>query len=224
MAETLRNVVFPEYISYLSQSGESWSTQVVRTAAGFEIRNSYYSNPLRTFTTNIDDVRDSDMAEVKDFFQSMRGRLYSFRFRDWTDYLWRQDGETDAVTFETYRGPGNYQLTKTYATGVYFYKKPIKLPRVQGQNPAPGVSYDSNHPAQNFELYIDDTLLTKDIDYTVSTTTGIINIPSAITGTNLRAKYEYDVACRFDTDIMDVSKTDSVTQTWSSFRIQEVRY
>ena len=224
MVETVRNRLFPDYYSYQSQSGDSWSTQIVETASGTEIRNSLYANPRRVYDITLDNTHTKDMAEVRSFFNAMRGRAFSFRFRDWADYRWREDGSTDPIVIAAYTGPGNYQLTKTYSTGAFSYIRNINLPRVQAVYPEPGVLWDANHPAQNFELYLDSTLLTLNTDYTISNTTGIINIPGAIgSGTNLLAKYEYDVPVRFDTDSMEVVKLASSVETWTGVRLREVR-
>jgi len=105
--EIVNNIVFPEYVSYFSNAADEWNTQIVRTASGEELRLSYYSRALRKFTTNIDNLPDGTMAEVKDFYMNMRGRFYVFRFRDWTDYLWDHSKNAEPADISAYTGVGN---------------------------------------------------------------------------------------------------------------------
>lgn len=224
MVEPFRNIQFPEYISYQSRSGDGWATQIVRTNSGHELRNQVYANPLRQFDVSIDRSRDKDMDEVREFFNAVRGQAYSFRFRDWNDYRERHDGLDEPAPFANWTGAGTYQLVKNYTFGAYSYVRTIKLPRVQGSGDEPGVSWDTHHPAQDFELWVDDTQLAYGSDFTVNTTTGEITVTYSGSGTLLKARYEYDVPARFATDTMDTTKLDSQLQSWVSIKIAEVRY
>jgi uncharacterized protein (TIGR02217 family) len=66
------------------------------------------------------------------FFECRMGRLYSFRFHDWSDYSSTGKGiGTDITPLDQTIGIGNgvsnmFQVTKTYGTGPQHYKRPIQ--------------------------------------------------------------------------------------------------
>jgi hypothetical protein len=74
-----------------------YSTEIVTTDGGAEVRNARWEEPLREFEISfpISDRDNSIYNAVKDLYDEALGGLYSFNFVDWTD------GTTVAVRFDS---------------------------------------------------------------------------------------------------------------------------
>ncbi|MEX0971530.1 MAG: DUF2460 domain-containing protein [Paracoccaceae bacterium] len=121
MSGFLDAVIFPSHISRESLGGPDWPAQISRLASGFEERITPWSSPLRTYDAKWG-VRSADeLYEILQLYHAVRGRLYGFRYLDWSDYksclpsaapaaadqvLGTGDGTTDS-----------FQLMKTYSVG-----------------------------------------------------------------------------------------------------------
>ena len=64
-----------------------WNTEIVKTDGGYEVRNSRWSAPLRTFEIGFPpSTRDDDNYNaVIALYAEAEGGLHTFNFRDWTD-------------------------------------------------------------------------------------------------------------------------------------------
>lgn len=74
-----------------------YSTEVVTTDGGFEVRNARWSTPLRTYEISFPTSKrtaDTYLA-VRALYEAAKGGLHSFNFKDWTA------GEVVAVRFDT---------------------------------------------------------------------------------------------------------------------------
>lgn len=127
-----------------------------------------------------------DLLAVKTFYLARFGRLHSFRFRDWTDYM--------ATLAAIGTGTGTedeFQLKKTYTSGSRSYIRTITQP-VSGA----------------LSVFVNAIQKTETTDYTVNYETGIItfgagDIPA--NGEAVTATFEFDVPVRFDDDVMKIS-------------------
>ncbi len=65
----------------------SWSTEVVKTDGGAEVRNARWSAPLRSFEVSFPASKRDDpiYKAVIDLYEDTLGGLHSFNFTDWTD-------------------------------------------------------------------------------------------------------------------------------------------
>lgn len=150
---------FPTCISYGSVGGPSWKTDVIVFDSGFEQRNQRWSNLRNVYDVAYGVRSVEDLRFLVEFFNEMRGRAHSFRYKDWLDY-------SVADEYIDPSGAPTVQLTKTYGNGFNNYVKQIKKP-VSGT-----VSLKRN--GVNFPTF------------TVDTTTGIVTLTpissKAITG------------------------------------------
>jgi hypothetical protein len=86
MSGSFDNVRFPETISYDAVGGVLYQTDVTGADSGAEGRKSVW-----TYGRNVWDVSHgvktpAQIETLIEFYRARRGRLYAFRFKDWTDY------------------------------------------------------------------------------------------------------------------------------------------
>ena len=112
---------FPDNIGMNSSGGPQYNTEVVILRSGFEQRNARWTYPLHTYDVASGVKTDTDLGNVIQFFNSVRGRLIGFRYKDWTDYQSAPIGDAVTPTDQTIgTGDGtitDFQLIKTYAAG-----------------------------------------------------------------------------------------------------------
>lgn len=102
---------FPEDISYGSAGGPAWATETINLSSGHEQRNQNWSTTRHKFDVAYGVVRQQNLIDLKEFFIRCRGKLYGFRFKDWSDYE-----AIDEIL--SHDGSATVQLTKTYAEGL----------------------------------------------------------------------------------------------------------
>lgn len=196
-------VQFPTDISRGSSGGPTRLTDIVTLRSGSEQRNSIWANSKHQFDAALG-LRDaSDIYLVKKFFEARLGRLYGFRWKDWSDFN-STDPTVATSNVDQLIGTGtgsnhNFQLAKLYSDAGGSYTRTIKKP-VSGTTiiSLNGVAQPSG--------------------WTVDTTTGIVNFTVAPTaGVLVKAGFEFDVPARFDDDslaiaveVLNVSQIQSI--------------
>jgi len=182
---------FPDDISRGARGGPERRTQVVELASGFEERNAAWAHSRRRFDISYGIRRADDLARVVAFFEARLGRLYGFRFKDWSDYksclpsariseLDQVIGTGDGTTFV-------FQLSKTYGGGTHSYTRPIT-------KPVAGSIRVALAGAEQFHGWEGDP------------TTGQINFETPPEpGFTVTAGFAFDVPVRFEADLMDVT-------------------
>ncbi len=180
------NVRFPASISRGLHGGPERRTDVVMTASGHEERNARWADSRRSYNVGYGVKSVDDLHAVISFFEERRGRLYAFRFKDYSDF--KSCLPTKAVTAtDQVIGVGDgvkatFQLVKSYGT-ARSWQRTITAP-VAGT-----VVVAVNGVASNF--------------FTVDIATGLVSftaghIPAA--AAVITAGFEFDVPVRFDTD------------------------
>lgn len=175
---------FPVDISYGSAGGPEYSTEVLSTTNGYEIRSSRIYNPKMKFNISIGIKNRQQMDQIIRFFRCCKGRNIAFRYKDWSDFK----GQNESIKIIN---ENTLQLIKTYnldknTTEERIITKPVKntvIIQLNGET-------------------IPDTQL--QIDYT---TGRIILLDHRINQQNTRftANFEFDVPVRFDTDYLPVT-------------------
>ena len=129
--------------------------------------------------------------ELVAFFLARRGRLHSFRFRDWSDYQAQRVPFARADGTET-----EFQLTKTYGRGTpapYVRKitKPVDgtVSLETGRTSSMGLTFSP----------IADTA------YAIDYLTGIVTFTAAPATADLYWSGEFDVPVRFESDDMELT-------------------
>lgn len=123
---------FPDDISRGARGGPRRLTQVVELGSGDEERNTAWANSRRVYDVSYG-IRNADkLAEVVTFFEARSGRLYGFRFKDWSDHKSCLPMRiTHPVDQELGFGNGSiktFQLIKTYASGSSSWVRVIRKP------------------------------------------------------------------------------------------------
>lgn len=168
---------------YGAIGGLGWDTTVIEYPTGQSRRNQNRSAALGAW--QLGDRRiDGDTADLLDsFFHAMRGRVHSFLYLDWGDYLVKEqqlivEGDTA-------------QLIKVYGLSINAWVRDIQKPD------ATSVVLEMNEGA-GWET------LEADVDYTLDATTGIVTFDTPPeTSAQVRWSGRFYVPVRFDRDRLD---------------------
>lgn len=184
---------FPLDVSLDGRGGPERRTEIVTLGSNRESRNARWAHSRRRYEAGYGVKTLAQLAQVIDFFEERRGRLYGFRWRDRADHASCAPGASPTPTDQKLgTGDGaraSFQLTKTYGGAFSAYVRDIAKP-VAG---SVRVAVDgAEKPAP---------------DFSVDTTTGIVtflagNIPPP--GALVAAGYVFDVPVRFDTDFLEI--------------------
>lgn len=189
---TFHNVRFPTDISFGSAGGPERRTEIVSLVNGFEERNSPWAQSRRRFDAGLGLRNLDDVATVLAFFEARQGKLYGFRWKDWSDHKsCLPSAQVSALDQTLGQGDGvqvAFQLVKTYVSGSQSTKREISKPI-----------------AQSLRVAVDGAELPQD-DFSVDDQTGIITLGAApAASATVTAGFEFDVPVRFDTDRIVVS-------------------
>jgi uncharacterized protein (TIGR02217 family) len=181
----------------LSQDVEQaavWSrlrrTEIVTLADGREERNTPMAHARRSAALRFG-VRDSDLVrEVLDFWEVVQGQVWSFRFRDWSDWRTSSGAAAPAATDQPIgTGTGSlatFQLSRSVTFGGRTYTRPIKAP-VSG----------------SVRVAVAGVPTTA---FTVALTTGVVTMTTApASGAAVTAGCEFDQWMRFGSDEIAMS-------------------
>lgn len=184
---------YPAKLSFGSIGGPERRTDVVAISNGFEERNTPWADSRRRYDAG-NGMRSLDDVDVLiTFFEARRGRMFAFRWKDWSDF--RSTIPSQEISFDDQQiavGDGvtnRFQLTKTYRSGSHTYVRAIAKP-VSG----------------TVRVGLDGAELQDGVDFQADPTTGFVTFatpPAA--GARILAGYEFDVPVRFDTDIIQTS-------------------
>lgn len=203
------DVRFPENIARGARGGPVRRTQVVELDSGLDERNASWAASRRRFDVAYGIRRADDLAVVVAFFEARNGRLYGFRFKDWSDYKSSvpsaAPGPLDQL-IETGNGTQrHFRLRKRYGSGGVTWWRAIRRPvtgtvRVALAGLEVGAGWSIDHA------------------------TGILSFSTApAAGVEIRAGFEFDVPVRFDSDEIDVSLSTERQGSIDSIVLIELR-
>lgn len=202
-------VQFPPSISYGSRGGPKRVTQVVTLKSGFEQRNTSWLHSRRSYNAGMGLRKIGDIYDVIQFWEARRGRLYGFRWKDWSDY--KSDmKKTSPTPTDVLLDNGNgskttFQLLKRYSSGGEEYARPIQKPVVGTVR----VSLNNVEATSG---------------WTLDSTTGIITFASAPgSGVQVKAGFEFDVPVRFDDEQIEISLDAFEAGAVPDIKIIEIR-
>ena len=190
-----RDISFPPYVARGATGGPSFSTNVVTLASGAEERNILWANARGKWNISTGIRTREQMLDVIAFFHVVKGRAYSFRFKDWNDYS--ATGQTMVEITPTV-----WQLVKRYSIGGFEHIRTITKPVVGSVAVLVG-----GIPT-----------VPSGIDYL----TGQVTFASA-PGSAPTASFEFDVPVRFDTDHLPVQANAFDQQVVSQIDLVETR-
>ncbi len=182
---------FPDDISYGSAFKPNYSTRIITSAAGYEARNSNWSESRFTADISYGIKTLAQLQTVQDWFHAVKGRAIGFRFKDWSDFATGSPvGFEDVVLIASAAGgETQVQLKKTYLVGSQETARTIRKP-----------------VAGTVRLGKNGAELTEGPDFTVDTTTGIVTLGTPLAATDLvTGGCEFDVPVRFANDTLPIS-------------------
>ncbi len=195
MPQPFLDISFPDAVARGATGGPGFSTNVVTLGSGAERRNIQWADARGEWNISTGIRTRAEMQAVIAHFYIVKGRGYSFRFKDWTDYQ-----ATDQAMAEV--TPTVWQLVKRYNIGGYEHVRTITKPvfgtvaiKVGGSPVVPS-----------------------EIDYL----TGLVTFGS-VPGSAPTASFEFDVPVRFDTDKLPVQANAWDQQIVSQINLIEVK-
>lgn len=201
MSESFHEVRLDPTISYGATGGPVFSTQINETAGGDEQRNQNWALARGRWDISHTLKDSTQIATLIAFFRARRGKVYGFRFKDWTDFqaIGTQIGGGDGTGLE-------FPLKKIYLDDINPYGRDITKP-VQG----------------TVVIYVNGTPQTEVTDYVIDYTTGTVTFTTPPASGIITADFEFDVPVRFDIDQMQVQIEFFETHNWASIPIVEIR-
>ncbi|MBO6757716.1 MAG: DUF2460 domain-containing protein [Roseibium sp.] len=202
---------FPLSVAFGATGGPERLTDIVALASGDEARNARWADSRRRYDAATGIRTVDDLRSVLALFETARGRLSGFRFRDPVDHSTAADGGSPAPDNQVL-GTGDgladrFALSKTYGADASAYARPIRLP-----------------VAASVRVAIDGMEQTSGPDFTVDAATGEVVFMSApANGAAVTAGCVFDVPVRFDTDRLDVSLTHFQAGDIPSIPLVEIR-
>lgn len=176
MPQPFLDIAFPGSVGRGATGGPGFSTQIVTLASGAEQRNVNWSQARGRWNISTGIRSRADMAAVIAHFHVVKGRAYSFRFKDWNDF----DAADQAMVQIT---TTVWQIVKRYNRSGYEHVRTITKP-VTG-SVSVKIAGSPVTPAA------------------IDTQTGRITFASA-PGSAPTASFQFDVPVRFDTDSLPV--------------------
>ncbi|WP_257556407.1 DUF2460 domain-containing protein [Sphingobium sp. CFD-2] len=150
--------------------------EIVTTDGGWEVRNARSSQSLREYEISFPmSQRDNAVYQaVVAMFKVARGKLHSFRFRDWADY------QLDAEIIGTGDGSTTaFQITQSWT--------------VDGET----VSRDITRPISSFQVFKAGVLQVS--GYSINYDTGMLTFSVAPSlGVEISVTGQFDIPVRFD--------------------------
>jgi uncharacterized protein (TIGR02217 family) len=184
-------VRFPAAVAFHSTGGPVRKTEIVTLGSGYEERNAVWAGSRRSFDVGSGIRSLDDLHAVIAFFEARLGRLYGFRFKDFSDWKSCAPGlALSPMDQQIAVGDGTtkvFPLIKTYASGPAGWTRKIQKPvedtvriAVAGSELVSGFFCDA--------------------------TSGLVSFTAApANGAPITAGYEFDCAVRFDTDALSVN-------------------
>jgi uncharacterized protein (TIGR02217 family) len=165
MPQPFLDIAFPGSVGRGATGGPGFSTQIVTLASGAEQRNLNWSNSRGRWNISTGIRSRADMAAVIAHFHVVKGRAYSFRFKDWNDF----DAADQPMLQIT---PAIWQIVKRYNRSGYEHVRTITKPvagsvvvKIAGSTATPAaidvltgrVTFSiapSSAPAASFQFYV----------------------------------------------------------------------
>lgn len=210
---SFHEIRFPTDISLASEGGPERRTEIVVLGSGYEERNTRWADSRRRYDAGYGIKSLDNLHEVIEFFEERRGRLYGFRWKDYSDYK----------SCAPVQMPTNSDQTLGVGTGS---QTDFQLVKVYGSAHAPYIRYITKPVSGTVLVAVDGVAKTENTDFTVNTATGVItflagSIPS--TDATVTVGFEFDVPVRFDTDRLAVDILKFQSGTIQNIPIVEVR-
>jgi len=176
-------------VAYGSAFGQEFKTTIKTLNNGSERRNADWSMPLGRYSIVYDALAPEDHWRVRDAFMASMGSAIAFRFKDWTDYI----AKDEFIVNTTEVGVQTFQLVKNYKFGGNTLQRFITKPIVN-----------------TVQLMVDGVVQNT---ISVDDMTGIVAVNIQKVG-RLTWNGEFDVPVRFESDVIEL---DPITTKGKDF-------
>jgi uncharacterized protein (TIGR02217 family) len=199
---------FPTGLSYSTSGGPRNPAYLSDDDGGLAHVVNRYTGALHEFKIEYSDKTSAEIAELISFFLICEGSLFSFRFKDWSDFTTAEDHVGSITDMDEDIGVGDgtertFQLSKTYLSGaeslVRTITKPVLGTVVVSVDGVPTADFDVNYELGTVSLF---------------------NIP--VLNAVIRAGFEFDVPVRFADGSISISKETYEGSAVSTVRLIEV--
>lgn len=194
MPAPFHEVRFPTDVALGAKGGPERRTDIVTLRSGAEERNAIWADGRRKYQAGYGIKCFAQLETVLNFFETQRGRLCGFRWKDRFDYRSCASPHAPAAG-DVILGSGDgttasFQLVKAYGGSGSPYVRSIRKP-----------------VAGSVLVAVDGVAKVNGVAWTVDATTGLVtflpgHLPPA--GSTVTAGFEFDVPVRFDTDFLEV--------------------
>lgn len=183
---SFHDVRLPARLAFGSTGGVERRTEIVTLASGFERRSTPWAHGRRRYLIGAGVRSLDDAAALVAFFEARRGRLFGFRFKDFTDFKsCAPSGVISPLDQELGAGTGDmvsFSLTKRYGDLDRSIRKPV---------------------AGSVRVAVDGV---ETGAFTVDAATGLVTLAAPpAPGAVVSAGFLFDVPVRFDADRIDVT-------------------
>lgn len=201
------DIIFPECLTYGSESRPTYDTLKVEVASGAEQRFTRQLYPKYLYKINIENMPADEMQEILNIFHVTRGDLHAFMFKDFSDNT--SANTAASISGSTIDGDDqplgetgfydntitHYNLYKTYSAGAQTVARRIRHPIV-----ASLIVHVDGAPNGNWAW---DTAL-QQVHWPVTPPTN---------GQAISAGFEFYVPVRFDIGEMGVEPTAGLAES-----------
>ncbi len=170
MPQPFLDITFPNAVARGATGGPGFSTNVVTLGSGSERRNIQWSNGRGEWNISTGIRTRAEMQAVIAHFYVVKGRGYSFRFKDWNDY---QAADVAMVQVT----PTLWQLVKRYNIGGYEHSHFARPEQVKA-------GYSIFISPEGTRNHGKEMLPFKEGSFKVAEKTGCAIIPVALTNTD----------------------------------------
>ena len=183
---SFHEVRLPARLAFGSTGGVERRTEIVTLGSGFERRSTPWTHGRRRYLIGAGVRSLDDAATLVAFFEARRGRLFGFRFKDFTDFKSCAPSAAISPLDQTLGvgtgGAVSFALVKRYGDLARPIRKPV---------------------AGSVRVAIDGV---ETADFTLDPATGSVLLaePPA-PGATVTAGFQFDVPVRFDADRIDVT-------------------
>ena len=213
-------VQFPLLVARGAIAKSASRTKLITGLSGKEHASRRWTNQLREWDAARGIKDNDDFQLVRSFHVVMEGRFHQFRFRDFSDYIIREE------QLDTSGGGTSFQIVKTYRADTLSKIRTIK-------KPASGtvdlfINNARVYLAESAALYGDTGFGESEspVSATIDYTTGIITTGSALSGADTLTirRGEFDVPARFGSDeLMVKAMVGELAWEYGEIPIREVK-
>jgi len=219
-------VRFPINISYGSSGGPSFSTTIVGLDAGAEQRVARWSKARRKYDVSYGLKTYTDLQDLIEFYMSVKGAAYGFRYKDWIDFTTATDGRST----HTFSDVIVATASQAYLSGELTVQLKKRYSVTDGTTTTTVVTRELNKPVSGTVVMGEkpEGTITEinSSDFEVDFSTGIVTINKAVAeNTSIYCGCEFDVPVRFTKsmdDLLSVSLESFDSGTTDSIELVEL--